>query len=75
MNKLKKIFKEICIKNLKLKKKVINKKNLFNLTHQNIKPDNLNEFRLKIINDINKKRSQRVILQNFKTYFRCNFRK
>ena len=26
LNKLKKIFKEICIKNLKLKKKVINKK-------------------------------------------------
>ena len=61
LNKLKKIFKEICIKNLKLKKKIIKKKNLFNLTHQNIKPDNLNEFRLKIINDINKKKEVREL--------------
>lgn len=61
LSKLKKIFIKLYIKNLKLKKRASNNKDLFNFTHKNVKPNNLNEFRLKIINEINKKKEVREL--------------
>ena len=49
------------MKNLKIKKNISGKNNIFNFTHQNIKSYNLNKFRLKIINEINKKNKVREL--------------
>jgi len=61
LKKLRDIFLKLYLKNLKIKKNISGKKNIFNFTHQNIKSYNLNKFRLKIINEINKKREVREL--------------
>ncbi len=61
LKKLKDIFLKIYLKNLKMKKNISRKKNIFNFTHQNIEPYDLNKFRLKIINEINKKKEVREL--------------
>jgi len=61
LTKLNKIFTKLYIKNLKSKKKNIYNKNIFNLTHQMIEPNNLNQFRLKIIGEINKNKEVREL--------------
>ncbi len=61
LKKLKAIFLKLYLKNLNIKKKIFNNKNIFNLTHQNVEPNNLNNFRLNIINEINKKKEVREL--------------
>ena len=61
LKKLNAIFLKLYLKNLNIKKKIFNNKNIFNLTHQNVEPNNLNNFRLNIINEINKKKEVREL--------------
>ena len=59
LNQLSQIFIKLCLKNLKLKKVNFSKKDILNFTHQKIRSNDLNKFRLKIINEVNKNKEVR----------------
>ena len=61
LNKLKRIFLNPCKINLKIKNDTNAKNDILNLTHKKIRSNNLNKFRLKIINEINKKKETREL--------------
>lgn len=61
LKKLRNIFLKFYLKNLNIKKNISKKNNILNYTHQYIEPYDLNKFRLKIINEINKKKKVREL--------------
>ena len=61
LNKLRSIFLKLCSLNLKNKNSSNIKEDLLNQTHKKIKSNDLNKFRLKIINEINKKKETREL--------------
>jgi len=61
LKKIRSLFVRSIRKNLKLKYKYKSENDLFNFIHKDINASNLNQFRLQIINDINKSKDLREL--------------
>ena len=61
LNKLSDIFVKNYLKINKIKKNISTNHEILNYTHKKIRPNNLNQFRLNIINEINKNKDVRVL--------------
>ena len=64
LNRIRKIFIEAIKKNINRKSKFKNEDDILNFIHKKIKPTELNNFRLKIISEINKNKELRKLYYN-----------
>tara|TARA_Y100000590_G_C15721301_1_gene1013628 strand:+ start:2039 stop:2842 length:804 start_codon:yes stop_codon:yes gene_type:complete len=64
LSKIREIFIKSIKKNIKLNSKFKKNENVMNFIHQKIKSNNLNDFRLKIISDINNNKELRKLYYN-----------